>query len=432
MKVQPGKADAQSQMKIKTEDATSQSQSSPMDIFAAIINSMSTPPEALEVNPDAAKAKPNDLEFSLDTKQEKPVLDSVFTGVNLMYPLQAQTPDAHLQQPIVTTTPETATPINTIINTSFATTDVLLPDSKMTKNVKTDFALKTTAASVAVQDKLTQSTDEQETLQPSKEKLTQTADLMIESDVKQKPKKNILEQKPEKISMPESKDVDSRPRVTTPLTDTETNSTQSVNVLSLLKGQAYDPKQQKNKPVDALVQMGNFINGETTRQSVEGKTSFTSTREASTVDYGEILSKTSQPEYEMKIDLLPMTVGAQEVYKASIKIYPPELGAVIAKLKMDKKNAELIIVTENNRVKEVVESNLSQLKQQFQQADINLTHIQIEVQTPQTGSGNQSNQERQSHLPGFSANEDTKLLKQTDVSSDSASRRLDSLVDTYA
>jgi flagellar hook-length control protein FliK len=431
MKVQPGKADAQSQMKTKTEDAASQSQNSPMDIFAAIINSMSTPPAAPEVNPDAAKAKPDDLEFSLDTKPESPLLDSVFTGVNFMYPLQPQVPDTNLQQqPVVT-----ATPANTIINTSAATvaTEVSLPDTETAKNVKADFAAVKTAESSVVEDTVTQKADEQQILQPGKEKLTQAADLMVESDVKQKLKKNMLEQRPEKISLPEGKNADRLPESNaTSLFDTDINSTQSVNVLSLLKGQAYDPKQQKNKPVDALVQMGNFINGETTRQSMEGKTSVTSALEASTVDYGEILSKSSRPEYEMKIDLLPMTVGAQEVYKANIKIYPPELGSVIAKLKMDKKNAELIIVTENNRVKEVVESNLSQLKQQFQQADINLTHIQIEVQTPQTGSGEQHNQERQSHLPEFSANEDTKSSNKSNTPSDSASRRLDSLIDTYA
>jgi flagellar hook-length control protein FliK len=392
---------------------------------------MSTPPAAPEVNPDAAKAKPDDLEFSLDTKPESPLLDSVFTGVNFMYPLQPQVPDTNLQQqPVVT-----ATPANTIINTSAATvaTEVSLPDTETAKNVKADFAAVKTAESSVVEDTVTQKADEQQILQPGKEKLTQAADLMVESDVKQKLKKNMLEQRPEKISLPEGKNADRLPESNaTSLFDTDINSTQSVNVLSLLKGQAYDPKQQKNKPVDALVQMGNFINGETTRQSMEGKTSVTSAREASTVDYGEILSKSSRPEYEMKIDLLPMTVGAQEVYKANIKIYPPELGSVIAKLKMDKKNAELIIVTENNRVKEVVESNLSQLKQQFQQADINLTHIQIEVQTPQTGSGEQHNQERQSHLPEFSANEDTKSSNKSNTPSDSASRRLDSLIDTYA
>ncbi len=44
--------------------------------------------------------------------------------------------------------------------------------------------------------------------------------------------------------------------------------------------------------------------------------------------------------------MLPPTLNAvgQEVHNANIRIYPPELGSVLAKLKLNKNSAELTIM----------------------------------------------------------------------------------------
>lgn len=142
-------------------------------------------------------------------------------------------------------------------------------------------------------------------------------------------------------------------------------------------------------------------------------------------------NKATQPEYELKVELFSSSSDplAKDTYHANIKIYPPELGAMLAKLKVSKNGAELTILTDNNRIKEIVESNLTQLKENFREADINLTKIQVDVQQQQSHGHEQQNPQQktadsQAVQQGLEFNSVTPKAKTTVAS--------DSLIDTYA
>lgn len=138
----------------------------------------------------------------------------------------------------------------------------------------------------------------------------------------------------------------------------------------------------------------------------------------------------------VQIEFSPVSLAAvgKEVYNAQIKIHPPELGNVIAKLKLDKDGANLTILAENNVVKGIVEANLPALREHFQRADIPLNQIQVQVdakpnnpplfadenreQRPQ----NQSNQYKSGQEEVENQNKDHNTTK----------TKLNSLVDTYA
>ena len=170
---------------------------------------------------------------------------------------------------------------------------------------------------------------------------------------------------------------------------------------------------QNNKYTTALTQLGNFINSHTAAHTANesARMDFNT----APAGYTESLKKMTLPEYETKIELSPQTLDAltKDTYKASIKIYPPELGHVTAKLKISKDNAELILLTENSVVKEIVESNLSQLRENFQRADITLTNIQVHTQPPQTGGKEQSSQDQQDTQAFNNAENSNELNQQT-------------------
>lgn len=211
-------------------------------------------------------------------------------------------------------------------------------------------------------------------------------------------------------------------------------SAEAMTVYSVQNGKVNYLDNQKNKYIDALVQMGDMINAQTTR-TINNEQPAGMTGNTSPVNYADIFNKVNNHEYDLKIDLLPQSLDAliKESYNASIKIYPPELGAVLAKLKLEKNNAELVIMTEHTRVKEIIESNLTQLRENFQNADINLTNIQIGVQTSQAGADGQSNQNNHSANETIEKNDNSMndLNKKT-VATKTAPQRLNSLIDTYA
>src|SRR5579885_77480 len=208
--------------------------------------------------------------------------------------------------------------------------------------------------------------------------------------------------------------------------------TDPVTVYTAQKGQVQYMDNQKNKYVDSLVQLGNMINAQTTLAFNDREASVTPSSNASG-SYADIFNKLNQHDYDLKIDLLPPSQDAlmKESYDAHIKIYPPELGAVVAKLKLDKNNAELIIVTEHNRVKEVIQANIVQLRENFQNADINLTNIQVDVQTSQQGSEQYTSNNNYSN--DATNNSDDFGSKNKPIENNKPQpQRLNSLVDTYA
>jgi len=452
MKVQPGKANVQSQMTTKTEAAAAAAQSVTTDFFSALIASMANQSAAPEVKEETVKTEINQAQ-NQDDDEEKPALNAIFSEINALLAQQndssevktSQLPVAATNKPVNNVLTPAATPnMPSAVLTMKVSADKLSAmalNSDMVLNidqpVKVPAVPGKTELAESAEDKQLQPDSVMLALKAADESQAVIPDIMINQE--QKPKKTVFEQASERAIAPAPADYDIPPRrqtlnsVQPALGVMPEQSEQPVTVFSLQKGQIYHPDQQKNNYVNAFVQMGNLINGVTMSSSMDSSPTNNLAREASSVDYGEILSKTMQPVYQLKVELLPPAMGSlvAETYNANIKIYPPELGSVIAKLKLDKKNAELVIVTENNRVKEVIESNLSQLRQQFQQADINLTSIKIEVQTSQSGSKEQNSQNQQADQ-SFSAKEDTKQSNQTNSSSNSPRQRIDSIIDTYA
>lgn len=188
----------------------------------------------------------------------------------------------------------------------------------------------------------------------------------------------------------------------------------------------------KNKFTDALIQLGQFINTQTTQEFTKADTT---TVVNSQMTYTEALHKVPEGnDYGLKIEVQAANLDSQtkEIYNANIKIYPPELGAVVAKLKVGKNGTELMILTENTAVKSIVEANLAQLRQDFKQADINLTNIQIDVQTPQSGQKEHQNQNQNNYSAEPDGGLNTLVPKQPNNSSATSTQVINSIIDTYA
>jgi flagellar hook-length control protein FliK len=69
-------------------------------------------------------------------------------------------------------------------------------------------------------------------------------------------------------------------------------------------------------------------------------------------------------------------------YHANIKIYPPELGKITAKLKMDRNETNLEITAENKQVKALLQGHLTTLREQFTNSNIQLNKIEIVLAEP--------------------------------------------------
>jgi flagellar hook-length control protein FliK len=187
------------------------------------------------------------------------------------------------------------------------------------------------------------------------------------------------------------------------------------------------PLQQENKFTNALTELGQLINNHTAQHANpdvgQSNNIYTNTTDS--------LKNIARPEFEPRIELPSVVLNSlnQETYNANIKIYPPELGRVMAKLKVDKNNAELMILTENNVVKQIIETNLPELRQNFQNADITLTSINVQTaadnasgsEDHRNSQSNQTDAESGSDLPGAAA-----------LAEPTTARTIDSIIDTYA
>jgi flagellar hook-length control protein FliK len=119
-----------------------------------------------------------------------------------------------------------------------------------------------------------------------------------------------------------------------------------------------------------------------------------------------------------------------ETLAANIRIYPPELGQVIAKLKMTGKNeATLDITSENSRVRDIIEASLPQLKSQFQQAGINIQTVTVDVQ-PSLWAAEQNQQFNQKHKEPVLDEEVVNPREKEHKEKLTAT--IDSIIDTYA
>ncbi len=193
-----------------------------------------------------------------------------------------------------------------------------------------------------------------------------------------------------------------------------------------------EPTQQPHKYVDAFTQLGQIISAQAMHVMRNNEQILPANLRTEQVHYFQNLGKSHVPEGEVKVELFTSSIDAlnKETYDAKIKIHPPELGHVTAKLKVDKGHAELVILTETVRAKEIVELNLPRLRENFQNSDINLTSVQ--VQASQSGAKDQSGQNSQ-HSDAFPIIESTNELNQQGLSpKEESSKGSDTIIDTYA
>lgn len=184
---------------------------------------------------------------------------------------------------------------------------------------------------------------------------------------------------------------------------------------------------QTVKYENALTQLGHFINEHTMRHAANEQVLTTRPVAASVSD---TLNTLRQSEQKADIELLPMSnnPALKDTYSANIKIWPPELGEVLAKLKISKDSAELTIMTENNTVKQIVEANLPQLRENFHLADLNLTSISVQTAPASTKEQSQQNQQAQNG----SAQKQQGAPHEESASPQPSQRVQNSIIDTYA
>lgn len=181
--------------------------------------------------------------------------------------------------------------------------------------------------------------------------------------------------------------------------------------------------------------LGNFINSYTARDvaTTTNGSAGDQAKASSFIENQNQIMKNAIIQEHASVDVQPPSLDElnRAAYNAKIKIYPPELGPVLANLKMDKNNIELIIQTQSAQVKEIVEANLPQLREQFQKADINLTNIQ--VQNSESQNANAQNSNDKNHSESFQANGQQLDLEQNQsISSKDVKKSNNKLVDTYA
>lgn len=196
---------------------------------------------------------------------------------------------------------------------------------------------------------------------------------------------------------------------------------------------------QQNKYTDALVQLGSFINSQTMSMYGNNVQNNSSTA-AGSANNPSVLSDytmaalNTMPPYELKVDIMPASVDSmmKEVYDAKIRVFPPELGHIIAKLRVGDNGANLSLTTENDRVKAIVEQNLPQLKENFQNANINLTNVNVQTSSQSTVTDQQNSNNQRRNEGSLAQNFTNESNSDQLVPAKEDSKSSNTIVDTYA
>lgn len=112
---------------------------------------------------------------------------------------------------------------------------------------------------------------------------------------------------------------------------------------------------------------------------------------------------------------------------ATLKVYPPDLGQITAEIQVNKGMTELTLRADNPQVRHFIETNLQQLRESFENSNINLGQVNVQNHSAEDKHGFQRN-----HNSAF-ANMDTPLKPDTDRPKARAETpRSQSIIDTYA
>lgn len=137
------------------------------------------------------------------------------------------------------------------------------------------------------------------------------------------------------------------------------------------------------------------------------------------------------PAYQFTVELpddaqLSLKSGANADFHINLKIYPPDLGKIIAKITVKNQSNELIIITQSEHDKKIVEAHVNQLKDQFNQMNMSLdqVHVQTSTQNDQSRQDNRTAQpdENNNNMKNQTVNKKLENEHKT---------RSDALIDTY-
>lgn len=123
--------------------------------------------------------------------------------------------------------------------------------------------------------------------------------------------------------------------------------------------------------------------------------------------------------------------GDSVLHTAFLKIYPPELGPVIAKIKMNANNeTELSLLTSNAQTRDILMSNIHSIKENFFQSDMLLHKVDVEYQSDFLQQGSQSKDQQQEKFLNMKLDPD--LFEKTDKKSKTKSTSINSsVIDAY-
>ncbi len=164
---------------------------------------------------------------------------------------------------------------------------------------------------------------------------------------------------------------------------------------------------QDQQSIDSLQNLSQWIQTKLNDKQVNNAIKLESRLNDLSVTGSGAASAPAKSAYEVNVSI-EKSMSAADVnlttYHANIKIYPPELGKITARLKMDKNSAELEVVAENRQVKALLETHIVALKEQFTSSNIQLDKINIVLQEPESNM-NSAGKEKQQEKQAFNSNE---------------------------
>lgn len=199
--------------------------------------------------------------------------------------------------------------------------------------------------------------------------------------------------------------------------------TESLNSIDTFSNQTDTTNETTSTQQLLTKHFGDFL-----AQNIDFTTNSSETQPSTTAP--NIQSRITMELISIKPDTLADSAGVKlDSYTAQINIHPEEFGPISAKIEVNNGMANLTFMTEHTFVKQLMEKNVNELHDAFQQSNLYLNAVDIQH------NGSQDKQQKQQpELSGFEDEEDVftnKIAVRTNVPSARAISNL-SIIDTYA
>lgn len=137
---------------------------------------------------------------------------------------------------------------------------------------------------------------------------------------------------------------------------------------------------------------------------------------------------------QLKMELVSIqqdpTIHLQSVntehYTAQIKVHPEDMGEITAKIEVNDGVATISFMTEHLHVKQLMETNMPELRQAFQQSSLNLDQVDVHHGAPQDKREHQQHEHEDEKAPWFHEKQGAKTSQSYTIKTNR------SLIDTYA